>query len=411
MKIIHVPRRMTLKSWGGTESVVAALSSMQQRQGHAPEIHTSRALDPEPTGMIGTVPVHRHAHHYPWLQIDPRTRDQMDRVGGNLVSLELHRTLRRMKDANVFHLHTAKRMGGIVRAAARHHGVPYVVTLHGGLVGRTTAPVSDEARVPAPKLEWGRALGWMVGSRRVLHDAAAVTYMAPEDGARLREMGISNAVHVPNGVDAARFRFGDGARFRRRLGVAPEARLALCMGRIDPQKNQRGLLPVLAALTANHDLHLALVGPVTDPDYAEAIDREATRLGIGHRVHRVGGIGAGSQELVDAYHAADVLTVPSIHEPFGIVILEAWAAGLPVVANRVGGIPHFARSGQDSLLVEPGDALGWHRALDATLAHGDAVKARTARARQRARTEFDWALIADRYLELYGELPSLRRAA
>lgn len=78
------------------------------------------------------------------------------------------------------------------------------------------------------------------------------------------------------------------------------------------------------------------------------------------------------EEVGGAYHGADVLVLPSIHEPFGIVILEAWASGLPVVATRVGGVVDLVNHGHDGLLVDSSDDVGLAGAIESVLVCRDA---------------------------------------
>jgi glycosyltransferase involved in cell wall biosynthesis len=189
------------------------------------------------------------------------------------------------------------------------------------------------------------------------------------------------------------------------LGVAPSARLLTIVGRIDAQKNQHSILPVLRVLAAEGtDAHLALVGPVTDPAYLGRINADAKALGLEGRVHVVDGLPPGGGELVGAYHASDCVLVPSRHEPFGIVILEAWAAGAPVVAHRVGGIPTFAEHGRTALLVEPGDTGEWIRSIRGVLEGGDRAGRMAERARQEARLRYDWEQVASAYQDLYADV-------
>src|SRR5690606_29941707 len=115
----------------------------------------------------------------------------------------------------------------------------------------------------------------------------------------------------------------------------------------------------------------------------------------------VPGIASGSQELVDAYHAADLFILPSIHEPFGIVILEAWSAGLPVLASRVGGVPYFVEHEIDGFLIAPDDVDAFVAAAANLLNNPALGKSLAAAGNQKARQEYGWDKVTDRLIAVY----------
>ena len=158
------------------------------------------------------------------------------------------------------------------------------------------------------------------------------------------------------------------------------------------------------------EVHLVLLGPVTVPGYHERLRGRIEDLGLGDRVTLVPGLRPDDPMLPAAYHAAEVFCLPSLHEPFGIVILEAWAAGRPVVAARVGGIPSFTRDGEDIIHCRPDDPEDLAARLVQVM-EAPALAARIAAAgRERARSDFSWSAIAGRLLDIYRDLPRKRGA-
>ncbi|MDX2175660.1 MAG: glycosyltransferase family 4 protein [Candidatus Sumerlaeia bacterium] len=404
MNIVHVPRRFTRSSWGGTETVILELCRAQRAAGHDARILTTSALDKPGADEVAGVPVRRCGYFYPWLGLDAEAVRRLDQKGGNLFSWEIARELRRAP-FDVAHLHTGKRLGGIVRHAALRRGAPYIVSVHGGALDIASAEEATYTEPTRGKLEWGRLLGLAYGSRRVFDDAAAILCLGVEETARMSAAYPDRRVErFPNGVDADRFATGDGAAFRAARGIPPDAELLLCVGRIDPQKNQLLAVRALPAILAvRPGARLLLVGHVTNDAYRAAILQEARALGVAEKATLIPGIDAASGELADAFHAADLFVLPSVHEPFGIVILEAWAAGLAVLASRVGGIPSFVRDGLDGVLVEPGDVEEF--AARAVELLGDAGRRRSLAeaGRNRARGEFSWAALNLRLASIYEE--------
>ena len=405
VNIAHVTRRFAADAWGGTETVVLETSKHLQTLGHSAAIYTTTALSPTRDEVMAQVPIHRYPYFYPYFGLSSDARNALDRKAGNLFSFSLARSLARTP-ADVFHLHTGKRLGGITRQAARARRVPYVLSLHGGAFD---VPAAESATWTAPTegaFEWGKALGWWVGSRHVLRDAAAVVCLSEAESAAVKSQqpGVRTVV-LPNGVDTRRFRSGHGAAFRAKHGIRANAKLVLTMARIDPQKQQHLAVEAIAQLRAQDvDAHLLLIGPVTDKAYGEALTRTVADRGLAGHVTRIDGLRAGDPAVVDAYHAADVFLLPSLHEPFGIVALEAWAAGCPVVASRVGGIPGFATHLRNAFLFEPGDVAHAVTGLTSVLLHPTFGRTLAEAGRRRAAERFDWSKVTADLVNLYEDV-------
>lgn len=401
--IVHVPRRFVEHEWGGTESVLANLVREQTGAGWRPEIHTSLALSNEPAGEFHGVPVRRYSYCYPFLGLSAKQRQAMDKKGGNLLSWSLLAGLLRRPDVRLFHAHAAKRLGGTVRTAARLRGRPFVITLHGGMFDVPADEFAQLVENQAGKVEWGRFAGALLGSRRVLHDADAVICVGRGEAQKARaSLGHDRVFHLPNGVDCDRFGRGDRAAFRARHAIPGEARVVLCVSRIDPQKDQLTLVTAFDHLAA-HDprLHLVIAGPATAPDYLRALDRRIAGSPFAARIRRLGSLAPGGAELSDAFHAADVFALASRHEPFGIVVLEAWSAGLPVVTSSAGGLGDLVVPGETGLLFASGHAGECARALGRMLSTPHLAAACAANGRALARQRYAWSTIAAQLEAIY----------
>ncbi|KPJ97178.1 MAG: hypothetical protein AMS20_17515, partial [Gemmatimonas sp. SG8_28] len=308
MKIAQVPRRFVRSAWGGTETVVLETTKRMRARGHDAFVLCPDALADEAQETMAGVPVQRVPYFYPYAGLSAHARDEFDRAGGNMFSFTLLRELQRAPQLDLIHLHTGKRVGGIGRYVARRRRIPYVVSLHGGVFDVAHAPAARWTRPSRRAVEWGKVLGWWVGSRRVLFDADAVLCVGKRER-DLAEQALPNqrVEYLPNGVDIERFAAGDGAAFRRRHAIPASARLVLTVGRVDPQKNQLAAIDALQGLRAGGlDAHLALIGPVTDEAYAHQVRRSVADHGLTAHVTLLPGVTPDSHELVDAYHAADV---------------------------------------------------------------------------------------------------------
>jgi glycosyltransferase involved in cell wall biosynthesis len=419
MNIVHIPRRFVRDAWGGTETVVLETARRQILRGDSVGIATSMALSRSAEETIEGVPVRRYPYMYPYLGLSREDRDRMDRKGGNLVSFGLYRSLMAMRDPDIFHLHTGKRLGALVRTAARKRGIPYLVTLHGGLVRTPQSEKNDLAEPGKGSFEWGKLIGLAYGGRRVVSDADGILCVDRFEADQLRAaMPRKRIEFMPNGVDPERFkaRSGAGIAFRRARGIPVEAPVVLVVGRIDPQKNQLLALDVLERLRADRpDIRLVLAGPATNEAYRSKLEAEIARKGLTGAALLAGQLDYASGELAAAYAAADCFLLPSIHEPFGVVALEAWAAKLPLVAAKVGGIPAFVTHRLNGLLFAPG--TGAESAGEATLAireilaDRDLARALVRNGQSEVEAHYTWDRIVDRLDALYEELRIMSRPA
>ncbi len=405
-RIVHVPRRFVADEWGGTETVILEISRQQQRAGGDPEILTSMALASRREEEIGGIPVRRYDYTYPFFGLSREDRAAMDKKGGNLLSLSLFSALLTRPQVRLFHAHALKRLGGEVRTAARLRRKPFVVTLHGGVFDVPEAERQQMMRPIANKPEWGKVFGALFGSRRILEDADQVICVGAGELEKARgQLGHDRIAYLPNGVDSRRFATGDGAAFRKKHQISSEAFVILNISRIDPQKNQAMLLDAFSEFVREQPTAvLVLIGPETQPDYAAALRQTIADRRLGSSVRLLPGLRNDDPMLVQAYHASDVFVLPSRHEPFGIVALEAWSAGKAVLANHVGGLRALIRDGENGLFISPGaegNAGELAQRLRA-LVRDPGLRQRLGEAgRAEAVGRYDWSRVASELESLY----------
>ena len=180
-------------------------------------------------------------------------------------------------------------------------------------------------------------------------------------------------------------------------GIPADAPLAVAVGRLIEQKDHATLLRAFALVHASlPEARLAILGG--GPLEGET-RRLVAELGLEDAVTL-----PGRTDIRDWLERADVFVHSSRWEGFGIVLLEAMLAGLPVVATRVSAVPEVVADGETGLLVEPGDHVGLARHLESLFADRERAAALGAAGRRRALTEFSVARMADRTLALYDEV-------
>jgi glycosyltransferase-like protein len=218
---------------------------------------------------------------------------------------------------------------------------------------------------------------------------------------------------VHNGVDVARFRSADPdlvAALRQRAG-AGDRPLILAVGGIEPRKGSDTLVAAVAALSRSGGRSgrrpvLAVVGGHSFQDYREYRDRVLASLpGLGLRldddVVLLGTV--PDAELPGWYAAADVLAFPSTKEGWGLAVLEAMSAGLPVVASDLPVFREYLRPGQDALMVPVDDPAALTAALGAVLDDA-ALAGRLRTAGYQVCARFTWDRCAAEHQRIYADL-------
>jgi glycosyltransferase involved in cell wall biosynthesis len=209
---------------------------------------------------------------------------------------------------------------------------------------------------------------------------------------------------IPEAVDHDLFRPGDAdaarAHVAERYGVTRP--FLLFVSSLWPYKNCEGLLRAFASAKSElGDRQLAVVGPGRDVAYVASLKALAEELGIADAVVWVGGVPI--EETVQFYRAADVFAYPSFNETFGLPILEAMAAGCPVVTSDTSAMPETA--GGCALLADPHDPESIADAL--VKACGPEGERLRASGLERA-AEFTWDATAERTLDVYREVHQRR---
>jgi D-inositol-3-phosphate glycosyltransferase len=192
---------------------------------------------------------------------------------------------------------------------------------------------------------------------------------------------------------------------RGRLGLPQDAVVLMFAGRIQPLKAPDILLhAVRHLLDRDPSLRSRLVVPVvggpsgTGLEHPESLAQLADSLGVADVVRFVPPV--AQSELADWYAAATLVCVPSYNESFGLVAVEAQAAGTPVVAAAVGGLTTAVRDGVSGLLVDSHDPLDYARAMERVIASPD-LRAELSQGAVRQAANFAWEITADRTLEVY----------
>jgi glycosyltransferase involved in cell wall biosynthesis len=356
---------------GGMQTHTGALTRAMDAEGVAQTVLTSRLSGPRGSERIG--------RHSGVVRLGVRTARwrQLWAVSA------LPRVLRRGQRIDLVHVHQGEDIAALPLGAlaAKWNRCPLVVTVH--------CSVSHTMAADTPRAWAVRALGsW--AERQVLPRADVVIVLAERTAALLSANGIpSDRVRVlPSGFEPAVFagvaETAAPARIRPRVGY---------IGRMAAQKRPELVVRAFGCMAQDSDLLMVGDGP-----HRAAVEREAALTPVRDSIVFTGFVEHAGIPAVLA--GIDVLVLPSGYEELGSVLVEAMAAGVPVVATRVGGIPEVVLDGETGLLVPPGDHVELARAIDQLL--GDrSMRERMSRcARDRAK-DYGWPSLARRTKDIY----------
>ncbi len=383
MKIVIV-QRITLEHGvrGGMETQAQSLAEGLQQRGHSVLVLTTPHPDGRASGEECGVPV-RYLSPGSWRRYDARWWRACEQAVRHLF---------RDGACDLLLSQSAGALDFLPRISA-DLGLPTVVVIHGTLQGavRTTAASARSPRglyrlarlaltLPGHTLLWRRA------GRTVDRWLVPVPAIA-EEWRRELSLPADRIALVPYGIDTARFT-ADRAAARARFGLAEGDLAVVGVGRLEHGKGYQHAIAAIRALAPRFPaarLLLAGAGP-----YAAQLQQQAH----GAPVELLGHV--PNDELPALLAAADVFVMPTVSfETFPISLAEAAAAGLPIVASQIGGIPDMLQHGRLGVLVPPTDETALERELADLL--GDAGRRRElgAAARTHAQTHFSRTAMLD----------------
>jgi phosphatidylinositol alpha-mannosyltransferase len=331
-------------SLGGVEQTAKMICDGLVRRGHYVEVWTSDVTSGRPRQHLGrgiesingvTVVRLRTLH---WASA-PQT------VG--VISPGFFRAaLGRNQEFDVIHLHVYSGFSAYSQLLSDRRRSPALIL--SAYTGFDTA---------LPRGIYDRTIG-----RLLVRRVARVICMSHDEAGRFIRLGANphQMVILPSGADPGLFQVNDGgSRFRSEYKV--DGPYVLFVGRLAANKGLRILIKAMQPLLVDHpDTSLILAGD--DSGEGKSIDKLVASAGLWGRIRRIGAVPEST--LPSAYAGSSVVALPSTFgESLGMVLIEAMAAGKPVVATRTGGILSVVRDNENGLLVEPGDVVGLGSAL------------------------------------------------
>ena len=269
---------------------------------------------------------------------------------------------------------------------ARRHDIPFVITplIHLGGSGREDV----------------RRLYTMRHQLELLHQSDAIIALTPLEADYVLTQGIDiERVHViGGGVDREALNQGDAARFRARYGLGEP--FILFIGALNPHKGAHHLVEAMSTLWERGcDADLVMIGRPMERfrRFFDGLD-----AGARARCHLLGPV--SDVDKADALAACALLALPSHTESFGLVYLEAWALGKPVIGARAGAVPAVIDHGGDGVLTAYGDVPALAEAIASLLDDPARAQAMGAAGQEKVATRYTWDAAARQIESLYAHL-------
>jgi glycosyltransferase involved in cell wall biosynthesis len=372
---------------GGGARHVTELAAALQRRGN--EVHVfTRLAEGRPTyDFIDGV----HYHRCP-IDLNPDFITEMNNMCNSLVYFMRQTEAYQGHRFDVVHGHDWMCAKGVVQAK-NNGGSRTVLTLHSTEYGRcgNNWRSGHSARVTAVEAEGAYCADRVIAVSAALADEVKWLYRVPDWKLRM----------VHNGINCARYDgYIEPAVCRRTYGIGPMDPMVLFVGRLTTQKGPDLLMETVPRLMHSRpDTKVVFVG---DGDMRSQLEWRAGELGVSHAVRFTGAMGPDS-DLINLYKSTDVVCVPSRNEPFGIVVLEAWAAGKPVVVTRNGGPSGFVSHDRDGYVVYSNpDSICW--GINQIFGNFGHARWMGSQGRVKAAFGFSWDLIAGQTEGIYREL-------
>ncbi|MGN6552838.1 MAG: glycosyltransferase family 4 protein [Verrucomicrobiota bacterium] len=407
MRAVHLLRKYNPDQWGGTETAIQRLLDGLRAHEidsivYCPALESSPAKDPLRQAGYR---IHQFRAFLPVLGISAQRKRQLISVGGNLMSFDLFSSLKREPELSVIHTHTLGRIGGIALTVAKQKRIPFVVSIHGGVLD-LPAEIKTDFNKPVGGWEWGKFFGLLFQSHKLFPEADAIITCNGTEARLLQEKYPGKRIVVqPHGVPPEKYEEDQREHALNAFPQIQGKQVLLCVGRIDPIKNQKWLIDQAPRIFKKHPRAiLVLAGACTDEAYGEQMQRKISALGLENRVLLTGGLPPNDPRLIGLFQEAEVLLLPSRSETFGLVILEAWATGTMVLSSRTSGACTLVRDGHNGWLFDLEKPETFHEPLDLALTKTELARRVLRRCGDEVLNDYNIVALAGRMKKLYAEL-------
>jgi D-inositol-3-phosphate glycosyltransferase len=258
------------------------------------------------------------------------------------------------------------------------------------------------------------------GERQVLRRADRIIVATLAEMTQLRFLYRADSrkmTVIPPGVDTSHFYPIPADEAKQYIGLKPENRMVLFVGRIEPLKGIDTLIQAMSCLDLqgmHRPVHLAIIGGDVDVS-PEEMSEEMTRLQKMCDDLCMGGmvlfLGKRGQDTLPYYYsAAEVVVMPSLYESFGMVALEAMACGTPVIASEVGGLGYLVQNGITGYTIPDSDPAELCDKLSHLLGNAD-LRNQMGNAAAEYAADYAWNKVASQIIDVYKDVAAVKASA
>ncbi|QTS02584.1 glycosyltransferase family 4 protein [Rhodococcus qingshengii] len=267
-------------------------------------------------------------------------------------------------------------------ALAEFYDVPLVSTLHATEAGRHSGWISGRINRQVHSVEW-----WLANESDSLITCSA---SMQEEVTELYGPTLPPITVIRNGIDVTTWKF-------RERGPRSGPPKLLFVGRLEYEKGVQDAIAALPRIRRSHPgTTLAIAGEGTQFTW---LYQQARTHRVARAVDFLGNL--DHTELLSWLHGADAIVLPSRYEPFGIIALEAAAAGTPLITSTAGGLGEAVVDGVTGMSFQPGDIAGLTSAVREVLDDPAGAQERAVAARARLTSDFDWHQVAEETAHVY----------
>lgn len=381
------------RATGGIAAQVAGLSAALARAGHDVVVLTVADRPAELAARPpGGVRVLRALVDLPWL---PPSEAVTRMASANHAITKLGNRFSGDLEGwrpDIIHGHDWQ-LGWAADTLAAQYDAPFVLTMHGTERVRHGGQLPLGHPTDINSIEWWLAFqaDRMTSPTRFIVEQLVTSF----------ELSADHVTHIPNGIDPDLWRRAGSAK----LPSGPRPRLVASWGRVQYEKGFQVLARAMHEVRSRVvDVHGVIAGRGS---YLPELQTQMDVEGVSDIVELPGFL--ADHELRSLVHRCGCVVIPSLYEPFGIVALEALAAGAPLIVARTGGLAELVAGTEAAITFEPGNPDDLADAIEQVLTNQDLVNILVANARDLVERKYSWSAIARATSALYEEVSTVGR--